>query len=37
MKYEKPKLDVIALETEDIVCASGLTDGGKDDNDGKWS
>ena len=34
MKYEKPIMDVIEIETEDIVCASGLTNGGRDD--GGW-
>ena len=29
MQYEKPVMDVIELEVEDIVCASGLNNGGK--------
>ena len=35
MSYEKPEMIVIGLEQEDIVCASGLIDGGKGDNDDK--
>jgi len=34
MQYEKPVMDVIELEVEDIVCASGLNNGGK--GDGGW-
>ena len=32
--YETPIMELLELETEDIVCASGLTNGGKDD--GGW-
>ena len=34
MKYETPVMELVELEVEDIVCASGLTNGGK--NDGGW-
>ena len=34
MKYEKPCIEMIEVEMNDIVCASGLTNGGK--NDGGW-
>lgn len=33
MKYENPIIEVMELETEDIVCGSGLEIGGGD-NDG---
>lgn len=35
MKYETPKIEVLELEIQDIVCASGLNNGG-DDNDTEW-
>ena len=35
MRYERPWMEVMELVTEDIVCASGLVDGGKGDNDDK--
>ena len=34
MQYEKPVMDVIELEVEDIVCASGLNHERK--GDGGW-
>lgn len=34
MKYEKPSMEVIELEVQDVVCASGLDNGGK--GDGGW-
>ena len=37
MKYENPTIEVLELELEDIVCASGLENGGEDDNDGGWT
>ena len=32
--YETPIMELLELETEDIVCASGLDNGGK--GDGSW-
>ena len=37
MGYEKPFMDVIQIETEDIVCTSGLTGEGKGDNNDGWT
>ena len=34
MKYEKPILEQIVLETEDVIRTS-LVDGGEGDNDGQ--
>jgi len=33
MKYEKPCIEIMELEMKDIVCASGLINGGQDDGD----
>ena len=35
MKYENPTMNVMELETKDIVCVSSLIDGGSGDNDDK--
>ena len=43
MKYEKPIVELIELELDDIVCASpedeepGLGGGGGGDNNGGWN
>ena len=34
MKYEKPNMEVIELEVKDVICASGLENGGI--GDGGW-
>lgn len=37
MKYEKPNMEVIVLETEDVIRTSGqITEGFGDGND-KWT
>lgn len=30
-KYEKPELEIIKFETEDVITTSGLGDGGAQD------
>ena len=31
MKYEKPCIEIMELDKQDIVCASGLNNGGSGD------
>ena len=37
MKYEKPTMDVVELEANDIVCASGLKGEGSGDGGSSWT
>ena len=37
MKYEKPLLDIVLLEREDIVCTSALSGEERGDNNGGWT
>ena len=37
--YEKPMMELLVMElgNTDIVCLSGLNNGGNDDNDNTWT
>lgn len=37
MKYEKPILEIMELETNDIVCTSPNVGVGGPDNDNDWT
>lgn len=40
LSYEKPELEIIEIDEEDVIITSGDADGGgwtePDDNDGGW-
>ena len=37
MQYEKPDMEIVLLEWNDIVCASRDIGIGEDDNDSDWT